>query len=131
MTTEARWIGDRLRLAGAEGAVATLSPAVVLDSGYALDRRFATGVFVFRTADALDAARLGRLNLVSPATLAASLDRLPPAAIVTGYESTFGAKTWPDEAMRRYARSRGYCLTRSPLGPAELYIRPAGRACSP
>jgi len=125
VTEEAHWIGDRLRAAGARGRVATLSPDVALDSGYPLDRRFATGVFVYRTGDDLDPATVRRLNVLSPSTLAASLDRAPPAAIVVGYErGDIGFKIRPDDGLQAYARSRGYRLEASPWGAAQLYIRP-------
>ncbi len=129
VTEEAHWIGDRLRAAGARGQVATLSPDVALDSGYPLDRRFATGVFVYRTGDDLDPATVRRLHVLSPSTLAASLDRSPPAAIVTGYErGDLGFKIHPDDGLQAYARSRGYRLETSPWGAAQLYIRPVDAA---
>ncbi|MGL4542566.1 MAG: glycosyl transferase, partial [Polymorphobacter sp.] len=54
VVAQAHWLGDTLRAAGhtpADGAVASFTPAMVIDSGFALDRRFATGVFVFRSGD--------------------------------------------------------------------------------
>ena len=62
---------------------------------------------------------------VSPRTLARFLDADPPAAIVTGYESAPRAPPDLDGAFRAYAIARGYRLERSPVGKAELYLRPA------
>jgi len=124
-TLEARWMGRELKAAGAEGEIATLSPQVTLDSGYALDRHFANGPFFYRSGDAVPAARQARLNAVSPATLQRHLERSPPAAIVTGYESKDHIDRHNlDDGLRNFARANGYRLQRSPYGDAELYIRP-------
>ncbi len=125
VTAEAHWIGDRLRAAHARGVIATLSPRVALDSGYPLDRRFATGVFVYRSGDRLSADALRRIHAMSPSTAARFLDEAPPAAIVVGYErGSRSFKMRPDDALQAYAEARGYRLERSPWGRAELYIRP-------
>lgn len=122
---EADWVGDRLRAAGAVGSIATLSPHAVLGNGYPLDPRFATGVFVYRSGNLLTQAEHERFHTVGPATLAASLDRVPPAAIVVGHER--GSKLFrirPDDGLRAYAQARGYRLERKPVGHTELYINP-------
>jgi hypothetical protein len=116
VTRQAHWIGDRLRTANATGAVATLSPQVVLDSRYPIDPRFTTGVFIYRSAAQLSAGDLTRLNAVGPQTLAQALDARPPAAIVVGGEGKL------DEALRRYAISHGYRREMSPYGRYELDI---------
>jgi len=129
LTAQAHWIGQRLRAAGAEGAIATVAPLVVLDSGYPLDRRFAPGVFVYRSGNLLTPAEHERFNTVGPETLAGYLDRSQPAAIVTGYENGSSKfKIFPDVGIRAYAVSRGYRLEKSPLGGAELYINPRAAA---
>ena len=123
---EAHWIGAQLKASGARGTIATLSPFVVVDSGYPLDRRFATGVFVYRSGDLFSAEDHQRFHTVGPATLAQSLDAEPPTAIVVGYQrqpQPFRITLDPD--LRAYAQSRGYRLLRSPVGTAELYINPA------
>lgn len=125
LTAEAHWIGARLRAARATGFVSTPSPQVVIDSGYPLDPRFAAGPFVYRSGDDLTDADQLRLHAVSPRTLARFLDADPPAAIVTGYESAPRAPPDLDGAFRAYAAARGYRLERSPVGKAELYLRPA------
>jgi 4-amino-4-deoxy-L-arabinose transferase-like glycosyltransferase len=122
---EDRWIGEQLRAAGASGPIATLSTFLALDSGYPLDRRFASGVFVYRTGDLLSADDHRRFNTVGPATLAQFLDAEPPAAIVVGYMGTprpYRITLDPD--LRAYAQSRNYRLLRSPVGQAELYVNP-------
>lgn len=122
---ENRWVSDVLRAAHVRGEVATLSAHAVLDSGWALDRRFAGGAMVYRSADGIDPALRARLHVTAPASLAADLDRTPPAAIVTGYEDGGGdVRVRLDEAFRAYARDRGYSCHPSPSGPADLYIRP-------
>ena len=124
---ENRWIGERLRAAGARGVVSTLSPRVVLDSGFSLDPRFATGVNVYRTADALSPTLRATLKVTSPRSLVADFDARPPAAIVVGYEGGRGDMPIDlDGPLRAYAQSRGYLGQRSLVGAAELYIRPVG-----
>ena len=126
---ENRWIGQTLRQASASGAVSTLSAHAVLDSGFALDPRFAGGAMVYRSADGVDRALRRRLHITSPASLAADLDAAPPAAIVTGYEDGGGdTRVRLDAPLRAYAQARGYVLHRSPWGAAELYVRPQGGA---
>jgi hypothetical protein len=125
VTRQAHWIGERLRAARATGAIATLAPHIVLDSGYPLDPRFATGAFVYRTAGRLSDAELRRLAVVSPTSIGTFLDERPPAAIVIGYEG-IGPNTPVDldAPLRDYARARGYRSERSPFGQAELYVAP-------
>lgn len=124
VTREAHWIGDRMRASGAVGEIATLSPQAVLDSGFALDRRFATGPFFYRTGDTVAPSAQRRMNVVSPRTLEAFLNERPPAAIVTGYESRDHVDRQNlDDGLRGFARTRGYRLARSPFGEAELYLR--------
>lgn len=126
LTAEAHWIGDRLRAAHASGDIVTLSPQVVLDSGYPLDSRFASGAFLYRSGDGLSVAQLHQLHAVSPNTLAQAVDRTPPAAIVTGYERPEGpARRNLDDDLRAYAKARSYVREANPAGRAELYIRPA------
>lgn len=118
LTRQAHWIGDRLRAAGLRGFISTLSPQMALDSGYPLDSRFATGVFVYRTVDRIPEDQRRRLNLVTPSTLAQAFDENPPVAIVAGYEGRL------DAALRDYATARGYRVETSPFQDIKLYIRP-------
>jgi hypothetical protein len=123
-TREARWIGDRMRANHASGSISTLSPQIVLDSGFLLDRRFAAGPFFYRTGDGVPPERQRRLQAVSPSTLASFLDEAPPAAIVTGYETDSRGRDL-DAPLRAYAESRGYRAERSPFGKAILHLAPA------
>lgn len=123
---EAHWIGDRMRAEGASGPIATLSPRLVLDSGLPLDRRFATGVFVFRTGELLSPEQAMAFGVATPAVLDQQFAADPPAAIVTGYEGgrpRFPAD--PDAVLVRYARSHGWREVRSPEGRAVLFINPS------
>ena len=129
---ENHWIGQTLRQAKASGDIATLSAHEGLDSGFALDRRFAGGAMVYRSADGIDPALRERLHITSPASLAADLDKAPPAAIVTGYEDGGGdTRIRLDAPLRAYAQARGYTLHLSPWGAAQLYVRPQGGAPVP
>ncbi|NJC33429.1 hypothetical protein GGR88_000903 [Sphingomonas jejuensis] len=122
---EAHWLGERMRAAGVMGPVATLSPRLVLDSGMPLDPRFATGVFVFRTGALLSRGQADRFNVATPAGLEDAFRRVPPAAIVTGYEGArrrFPAD--PDAALVRYARRHGWVELESPIGNAVLFLNP-------
>lgn len=124
LTSEAHWIGQTLKAAGASGPIATPSPHAVADSGEPLDVRFATGAFAYRSGDLLSEAELRRMHLASPATLALLLDEAPPAAIVTGYEPPSGRTGRNiDDDFRAYAEARGYRRLVSPDGKAQLWIR--------
>ncbi|HYU16343.1 MAG TPA: hypothetical protein VEL05_09735, partial [Candidatus Acidoferrum sp.] len=132
VTRESHWIGERLRAAGASGVISTLAPHIALDSGYPLDPRLATGVFMYRTGDSLSEAELRRLHAMSPATLVEFMDESPPAAILVGYEGRdHRTPVDLDAPFRAYARARGYRSERSPFGRAELYVRPPGPGAFP
>jgi hypothetical protein len=122
----ARWYGDRMREAGARGTIATLSARTMVGSGFPLDRRFATGVFVYRSGSLLTPDEHRRFHTVGPATLAQSLDANPPAAIIVGRQNgteLFSIK--PDAGLIDYAKSRRYRPIASPNGGVtELYIHP-------
>ena len=110
---------------GASGPIVTPAPQAVLDSGEALDPRFASGAFAYRSGDMLTDAQLRRLHLTSPRTLARDLDAKPPGAVVTGYEPPSGRTHRNiDDDFRAYARTRGYLRLVSPDGMAELWLRP-------
>lgn len=128
VTQEAHWIGRTLAAAHAGADVITPSPQAMLDSGAALDPRFSSGAFAYRSGNMLDDGQLRRLHLASPRTLSRDLDARPPSAIVTGYEPLSGkTRRDIDDDFRAYARARGYVLLRSPDGAAELWIRePSG-----
>lgn len=124
LTDQAHWIGRALAAVHASGEVVTPSPQAVLDSGAALDPRFSSGAFAYRSGDMLDDDRLRRLHLTSPRTLVRDLDARPPGAIVTGYEPASGRTHRDvDDDFRAFARARGYRRIVSPDGVAELWIR--------
>lgn len=133
---EARWIG-RILASAPCGAIATLSPYLVLDSGRPLDRRFANGVFFYRTGDRLPAATVRAFNAITPATLTAELDAEPPAALITGYETRRRIdRIGLDGGLATYAAARGYRTVRSPYGKAVVHIRASpnpkrGVRCTP
>lgn len=125
---EGRWIGQQVRAAGLQGAVATLSPRLLVSSGLPLDPRFATGVFVFRTGALLSARQAFAFHVCTPATMAAMFRQAPPAAIVVGYEGprpSFPAD--PDKVLADYARRAGWTRRDSPFGRAVLFLNPAAR----
>jgi len=124
-TQEAHWIGERLRLAGVKGEVASLSPQVVIDSGFTLGHRFATGPFVYRSGDLLTDEQQRAFHVVSPRTLDRFLAGRLPAAIVTGYEGRHKSERIDlDSGLRAFALRNGYRMERSPFGSAELFVRP-------
>jgi len=128
-TDEAHWIGDTLRAAGltrADGEIASFTPLVVIDSGFDLDRRFATGVFVFRSGDLRSDAELAQFHALSWRTLNREFSAAPPLAIVTGYEhkSPINRLRFPDAALDEWARTHGYRRLASPVDQAVLWVRP-------
>ncbi|TFU03751.1 DUF2029 domain-containing protein [Polymorphobacter arshaanensis] len=129
-TAEAQWIGQSLRAAGyspADGKIASFTPLVVIDSGFDLDPRFATGVFVFRSGNLRSDAELAAFHAISSRTLDAAFAAAPPLAIVTGYEhrSPINRQRFPDEALNDWAARHGYRQLQSPVDSAVLWLRPA------
>jgi hypothetical protein len=116
VTEQAHWIGDRLRAAGADGFVSTFAAHLMLDSGYPLDPRFSSGVFLYRCAALISASQLDRLHGIGPQNLAQALDKNPPAAIVA-------SGSLMDRDLGVYAQSRHYQREMDPAGDYDLYIR--------
>lgn len=116
-SAQARRIGARLRAAGVGGFVSTFVPHLTLDSGYPLDRRFSSGVFLYRCAPLFTAARLDDLHALGPQNLTRALDADPPGAIL--------ARTGVlmDRDLSAYAQSRHYRRQAGPAGGYELFIR--------
>lgn len=115
-TEQAHRIGDRLRAAGAAGFVSTFAAHLMLDSGYPLDPRFSSGVFLYRSAVLMSADQLDRLHGIGPQNLAQALDKIPPAAIVA-------SGSLMERDLGVYAQSRHYQRERDPPGDYDLYIR--------
>ena len=125
LTRQAHWIGAQVRGAGLSGDLATFSPSYVVDAGVPLDLRFATGVHVWRSGDLRSDAELAAFHALSRRTLAAELDRVPPAAILTGYEGSSGVnrRIVPDMALDAWARVHGYRRLTG-LAGGVLWLRP-------
>ena len=104
-----------------EGAVATLYPALILDTGSPIYPQFATGVFFFRSGDHLAPERVLELNGISPRTLPLILNVKPPAAVFTG-------NTPVDAPLLNWARDHCYIevgLSKWQGGPyVENYWKP-------
>ena len=114
VTAQAHWIGARVR----QGSIATFSPTYVIDSGVPIDPRFATGVHVWRSGDLRSDAELRAFDVTSRRTLTRELDRLPPAAILTGFEGRSGVnrRIVPDDTLNNWARANGYRAQPTPYG---------------
>ena len=87
--------------------ISSLNPVMVVDSGDAVDPRFATGPFLFRAGNLKACQSAG----LCPVTFG-SIDRLdpdPPTAILTGDERAlpFGIAGGLDGALDRWARAHG------------------------
>lgn len=124
---DARWAALMVRRLTGDDEVATLSPHLLLGSGLAIDPRFAPGPFVYRTGWLLPPAQARARRVITPATLT-DLDRTPPEAILTGYES--GTKRLPlsvDRGLDDYARARGYVMLAMPDGRGRLWYRQGRR----
>ncbi len=121
LTSQAHWIGTLTR-----GPVVTFSPAYMIDSGAVLDRRFVTGVHVWRSGDLRSDAELTALHVTSRRTLARELASFPPAAILTGFEGRSGInrRIVPDQILDDWARARGYRPVSNPYDRGVLWLRP-------
>ncbi|WP_426162867.1 glycosyltransferase family 39 protein [Sandarakinorhabdus sp. DWP1-3-1] len=121
VNADARWMGAQII---GPGAIASLSVARVVDSGRRFDPRFAGGAAFYRTAGDRSTAELRRWRMTAPQTLAADLDRHPPAALLTGYEGASGVnrRRQPDARLAAWARSRGYRRVPTPDGVGTLWL---------
>lgn len=106
-------------------AVVTLAPERVAGSDVALDPRFVTGPFLFRTFGPLsdDALRFG----LSPnwQRIDAALDRDPPGVIVVGGETRALPPLHPhglDGWLEAWATARGYRAVAVPGGELTAYV---------
>lgn len=107
MNREVRKAGGAQGLAPG-GRVATFTPVLALEGGYAIYPEFAAGQFVYRVAPYISAADRPLYRTTSPSELAAFLDRHPPAGIIVNRGEPM------EEALAQYARSRGFAVRRVP-----------------
>ncbi|MFW2830135.1 ArnT family glycosyltransferase [Sphingomonas sp. ID0503] len=128
ITSQTQWIAATIRAHGLSGPIVTLSPHRAAGAGLILDRRFATGPFVYRSGVLLSPERAKRLAVATPATLDKQLDAAPPAAILTGYEGRSRKFTIdPDRTLIAYAQAHNYRPVALPDGLGTLHLRPARR----
>jgi len=111
------------RNAGASSgdSVATLSPVLALEGGFAVPGEFAAGQFVYRVADYLPPQDRTYWTTTSPTHLTSWLDANRPSAILVSGEEPL------EQAFADYARSHGYTAftgKRGDAGPV-LYRRPS------
>lgn len=116
-SAQGRRIGERLRAAGAAGFVSTFAPHLMVDSGYRLDRRFTSGVFLYRCAPLFSADKLDRLHAIGPQNLTQALDADPPGAIIAR------PGVFLDRGLLAYAQSHHYRRAADLPGDFDLYIR--------
>ncbi len=97
------------------GRVLTLLPMIPLEAGYDVYPFTATGPFSWRTSTLLTAQRRLQYGVTSPAELNSLLEKSPPAAILTGFESSnAGFSFVPNESgglegpFIAYAQANGY-----------------------
>jgi Dolichyl-phosphate-mannose-protein mannosyltransferase len=120
---------EMISAAGLKGEVATLFATHALDAD-PIPREFASGPFIFRTADLVSPERLSLLHGAGPASLETLFAERPPAAILGG----FASGRWRDEmdaSLGDYARRHGYrsvALEGDGLWPAGawIYLRDTG-----
>lgn len=113
----------KVRAAGGNAKVATLSPVYPLEAGLKIYPELAAGPFMYRTADLIKPADRKYFRLVSEAGLPAFLDADPPAAILVGLEGE------QDNGLRSYAAARGYRKVSlgeesTRYGEITLFVRP-------
>jgi len=100
------------------GPVATLSPQFL--PGRAIDPRFATGPFYFRSTALLNAGQERQLRLVSHARIA--LLGQPPAILTGGEGAWSGGDDRIDAALATYAIREGYRAVPVPDTRFTLYV---------
>jgi hypothetical protein len=99
---------------GGYGPVATLAPVHALEGGLTIYPHFAMGPFVYRAAEWIPAdERRYYDNLASPPTTQQLLRRIPPAAIITGFEGPL------EQPFVAFARAGGYPSYRLPIKASE------------
>ena len=112
--------GERLRAKVTSGRVLTLAPLYPLEGGLSIYPSFSTGPFAWRLSPFIEPAKAARLGLMTPQTIASTLDADVPSAILLNVEPE------REMALRFYAESRGYAAS-SDLDGGELWL-PAARS---
>jgi hypothetical protein len=131
--TQAHDFAVRLQAVAPRGKVLTLMPMLPLEAGLEVFPFTANGPFSWRTSLLLTRERRARYDVESPEELPGILERDPPAAILTGFESTNAGFTRNDlggleTPFIDYARANGYQATAFPAPFLEqsitLWIKP-------
>ena len=122
LNAQSRTLG-RLLADAPPGPVATVSPIRILGAGHSIYPEFAAGPFVFRSGDAVSPQQAVLIKAATPDTLEALFTRSPPAAILTGLETSWPVRA--DAELAAYARRHGFKAVAAPQG-AILFVRAAG-----
>lgn len=101
-----------------EGKVATLAPLFAVEAGLPIYRELATGPFLYRVGDLMQAGIRDYYGGTSPASLAGLLDEDPPGAILVGFEGPL------DVPFKRYAAENGYAELEGDYSGGKLFVRP-------
>jgi hypothetical protein len=104
-----------LDAAGVSGKIATLSPALLIESKHGFYLELATGPFFYRVSDRMPLDRVERLHGTSPTALPALLSADMPAAIFGGREHKL------DTTFFEFAEVHGY--RRVDIDRGILYVR--------
>lgn len=110
----------------AEAPIATLAPDRAADSGLAIDPRFATGPFLFRSGSVLTVSDAIRYKVATPAALEALFKERPPRSILIAHEAGGRPGAPPvDRPLQLWARRHGYRELALPDGVGRLYVATA------
>jgi len=112
-----RRVDALLDAAGVSGKIATLSPALLIESKRGFYLELATGPFFYRVAGHIPPDRVERLHGTSPAALPALLSADMPAAVFGGDEGKL------DTAFFEFAKAHGYRRVDDRLIGGILYVR--------
>ncbi len=109
-----------------KGRILTLIPMIPLEAGYDTYPFTATGPFSWRTSLLLSSQRRTQYGVTSPDELSGLLSRLPPDAILTGFESPYDGFTKNDPGTLEtpfidFAKENGY---KPMILPASFVYRP-------
>lgn len=104
-------LGREVAALASGGPVVTLAPEYIAGEGVNLDRRFATGPFLYRTRNQLAVAAARDGHSVPVASLDQLLGRHPPAVILVGGEREVFTRTYPnglDGPLIEWSERNGY-----------------------